>query len=166
MVETMGVTDKVANNLWQVYVYTVPKDVKKIVEVGVYEGGSLQMMHGQYPQASIVGVDVLPRPEGIEFAEYHQMSQDDPALANLVKDADVFIDDASHDPVLTRKTFAIVWPALKPGALYYLEDWHPDYLPLMAEVVYDIEKQGILVSKHVLDSPPAAVAIFLKEAHK
>lgn len=158
----MAVSDKIAHGLWDVYVQTIPKDVKKIVEVGVYRGGSLQLMHSRYPQAHIVGVDVAPRPPGIEFADYRVMSQDDPALAELVKDADVFIDDASHDPELTRKTFDIVWPALKPGALYYLEDWHPGYLPLMAKVVYDIEKSGVPTRKFISDSPPSAVAVFTK----
>ena len=90
------------------------------------------------------------------------MGQDNPLLAGVVKDADIFIDDASHDPELTRKTFDIVWPALKTGAFYYLEDWHPDYLPLMAKIVDDIESSGVPTRRFVSNEPPSAVAVFTK----
>lgn len=33
------------------------------------------------------------------------------------------IDDASHTYELTRKSFEILFPLLKPGGLYIIEDW-------------------------------------------
>ena len=42
-------------------------------------------------------------------------------------DFDVVIDDASHVSSLTIRSFQILWPYLKPGGLYVVEDLHSSY---------------------------------------
>lgn len=38
---------------------------------------------------------------------------------------DVIIDDGGHSNWQIRSTFNVLWPALKPGGLYFVEDMHP-----------------------------------------
>lgn len=36
---------------------------------------------------------------------------------------DLIVDDASHDGVLTRRTWELLWPLVRPGGFYVIEDW-------------------------------------------
>jgi hypothetical protein len=156
-------TDKIPNGLWKVYVDTIPKQTKKVVEVGVADGESLLLMRELLPDATIVGIDILSKPGRLNDSfEHYQLSQDDPKIVPVSINADVIIDDASHKPELTRKTFDLLWPVLNKGGIYYLEDWHPEYLPDMAAVVDSIEATGVKTKRFVFNAPPAAIALFYK----
>jgi len=48
-------------------------------------------------------------------------------LKSVVVEPDFFIDDTSHNSELTIKTFEIVWPLLKSGSFYCIEDTHTNY---------------------------------------
>lgn len=94
----------------------------KVCEIGVHEGESLRMWQSLFPLGEVTGVDNNPEavfPGGVRkvIAE-----QDDPELA-LLGPFDLIVDDASHDGVLTRKTFDILWPQVNPGGFYVVEDW-------------------------------------------
>ena len=53
--------------------------------------------------------------------------QDDPALPGLLMghapEWDLIVDDASHDGALTAATFGLLWPLIRPGGWYVIEDW-------------------------------------------
>lgn len=109
---------------------------------------------------------------------YYGLSQDDPALDDVLHDEfpdgiDLIIDDASHQYEQTRKTFEIAFPHLKPGGLYVIEDWawahtqgqqeedHPWYrrkalTNLVFELVVNLPRSAQLQS---LDMRPELIAI-------
>jgi len=41
---------------------------------------------------------------------------------------DIIIDDGSHVPEHQQTSFNFLWPEVKPGGLYIIEDWHPYYV--------------------------------------
>jgi cephalosporin hydroxylase len=79
-----------------------------------------------FGKANVISIDLYKKtnlPDSPRFT-FYQASQDDELLASIITkhDPDVFIDDASHVCDLTIKSFEIVFPLLKSGAWYVIED--------------------------------------------
>jgi cephalosporin hydroxylase len=101
-----------------------------VCEVGVWQGASLAMWQHLLPQAVVIGVDNHAAgqcrwPQGTRQIA---AAQDDPALPALVREhapsgCDLVVDDASHIGTLTLATFKLLWPLVKPGGYYVVEDW-------------------------------------------
>jgi hypothetical protein len=99
-----------------------------ICEIGVWQGESLRMWKAVFPLATVCGVDYQTQdrvwPEGtIQVIS----AQDNPALPGLLKEAgvtplDLIVDDASHQPAQTARTFELLWPLVAPGGYYVIED--------------------------------------------
>jgi hypothetical protein len=113
---------------------------KAVLEVGIFEGGSALLLADRWSEAKIVGIDIRePNPEVDRHIEHlgfrsrvslhYGISQNDATSVrgiieqNFPCGIDVIIDDASHGYELTKATFDIAFPYLKPGGLYIVEDW-------------------------------------------
>ncbi len=70
-----------------------------------------------------------------EVTTHWRISQEDGAMLRRVIDEgdsaplDLVIDDASHLYRLSRRSFELLFPRLRPGGLYALEDWYWSFLP-------------------------------------
>ena len=64
----------------------------------------------------------LTEEEKKRFIFLPEGSQDDPSLFENCPQFDLIIDDASHVPSLTLKTWNILKSKLKPGGYYIIED--------------------------------------------
>lgn len=106
-------------------------EVKKILEIGVAEGASLFMWRDFFPNARINGADndfkrviALANKEPIRVYPCDQSNYKD--LDDLLKetgtDIDLFVDDGSHIPSHQARTCLHVFPQLKKGAIYIIED--------------------------------------------
>ena len=108
----------------------------RVVEFGVYHGGSLQMWKDYFgPAAQVLGVDVDPRCAGLAGDGITVVTgdQDDLAflddLAGRVGPVDVVIDDGGHSMSQQIATFTRMWPALRDGGTWITEDVHTSYWP-------------------------------------
>lgn len=110
----------------------------RLLELGIYEGGSLIFFRDYLPQARIVGLDINPVSLKDDTSRIHtyQGSQDDTALLDRIAEEcapggfDVIIDDAAHVGHLARKSFWHLAPKhLKRGGIYVVEDWGTGYWP-------------------------------------
>lgn len=107
------------------------------IGIGGYEyknrgGGSLNMWAEYFENAKIIGVDLYDKSEIKKDArvEIHKFSQDDGmAFFNLFQQGipNVVVDDASHINELTIQSFKVIFPYLKDGAIYVIEDAHTSY---------------------------------------
>jgi hypothetical protein len=104
---------------------------------GVHHGGSVQLWRDYFPSARIAGIDADIR--GAQIAdptriELFQGRQDDTAFLNNVASRiapegfDFIIDDASHLRKPSEASFRALYPHLKPGGWYAIEDWATGYL--------------------------------------
>lgn len=108
-----------------------------LLEVGIHKGGSLQLWAEYMPQARIHGVDLrlpdIPAHPRIrmEVADQSSKAQLDAAMARWgVQAFDVIVDDASHFGRMSARTFDILFrDHLKPGGVYFVEDWGTGYWP-------------------------------------
>jgi hypothetical protein len=99
-----------------------------VCEVGVMAGDSLVMWQHLFPSGLVIGVDHEPGSTWPAGTARIDAEQDDPALGDMVRGhapggCDLIIDDASHIGHLTAATFKSLWPLVKPGGFYVVEDW-------------------------------------------
>jgi hypothetical protein len=107
----------------------------KILELGVFSGSSLEVWNEYFPNATIVGLDINPVVRDFSSRiSFVQGSQDDTKLLKEISEKfapdgwDVIIDDASHIGYHTKNSFWYLFQNhLKPGALYFIEDWGTGY---------------------------------------
>lgn len=97
-------------------------------------GASLRMWKAYFPQARIAGLDLFDkrRLEEERIRIFHG-SQDDPsviaAIASELGPLDIVIDDGSHHNVHVRATFELLFPHLREGGIYVVEDLQTSYWP-------------------------------------
>ena len=115
---------------------------RNILELGMWDEGSLAFWFEYFDPEKHVGVDVQKKedsqysklyksPRGLEqrIRTYWGIDQGDSAkLRDIVQGEfqsplDLVIDDASHMYDLTKRSFDTLFPLLRPGGLYIIEDW-------------------------------------------
>jgi len=105
-----------------------------ILEIGVDRGGSLEIWKKYFPNGSkIYGVDINLKCKEINFTEnvyfYLGSASDRNFMEKTFKDIefDIILDDGSHVCLDVIETFKIMFPKLKNGGLYVVEDLHASY---------------------------------------
>ncbi|MBT8101357.1 MAG: class I SAM-dependent methyltransferase [Gammaproteobacteria bacterium] len=109
----------------------------KMLEIGVYRGGSLRMWKDYFhPDSTIVGIDIDKTCKDHEIADRNVFvrigSQADPHFLAEVNEEfgpfDIILDDGSHKTHHQNISFgALFRPALKDGGCYMVEDVHTNY---------------------------------------
>lgn len=134
------IPDKASTGHWYTRYYdrhfrTRRRDGVKLLEIGVWEGASLSMWMSYFQAGRIVGADidlsrckVLEQPPRLRLWQCDQSNED--SLRNVARELgpfDIIIDDGSHYPPHQVLTFNTLWPYLRPGGLYCVEDLHVNY---------------------------------------
>jgi hypothetical protein len=107
-----------------------------ILEIGTYEGDSAKIISKAFERSTILALDLDIK--NIDFKEYNNIiykKADQTKKDQLIplineyfpKGIDLVIDDASHIGCYSKLTFDIVFPFLKPGGAYFIEDWGTGY---------------------------------------
>lgn len=134
----------------------VNKEVR-ILEIGVYKGGSLQMWKDYFGEkALITGIDIDSACKQYEEERVNVCigSQDDQDFLKQVSEQygpfDIVLDDGGHQVVHQTVTFETMFPLLKPGGIYLIEDLHSSYWPEFGGMPY---KPGTFLeySKNFID---------------
>ena len=108
----------------------------RMLEIGVSHGGSLQMWRHYFGRRGrIVGIDIDPRVAALAepgvAVEVGDQS-DGVFLAQLAErhgPFDIVIDDGGHVPAHQVASLEHLWPFVKDGGLYIVEDLHTNYWP-------------------------------------
>lgn len=119
-------TDKLDHGYIPFYSRSLPKNPKKILEIGVKEGASIRMWREFFPSAEIWGLDLFeefPEPY-IEGSRFVKGSQIDTSLLQKLRaeNFDVIIDDGSHNSRDQMITFFGLYS--ETTTHYYIEDLH------------------------------------------
>jgi hypothetical protein len=108
----------------------------RLLELGVYSGGSLLLWRDYFQRGLIVGLDINPvriEDESGRVRTYRGAQQDTELLDRVARECapegfDIIIDDCSHIGVLSRVSFWHLFDNhLKRGGLYVIEDWGTGY---------------------------------------
>jgi hypothetical protein len=111
---------------------------KKITmwEIGVDKGGSLQMWKDYFgDKATIVGLDIVPEYKNYKYEDSKiQIRIGDQADTVYLQDVidefgvpDILLDDGGHTMDQMNITFDYIYPKMKLGSIYMVEDTHTCY---------------------------------------
>lgn len=105
-----------------------------VVEMGVYQGGSLQMWKHYFgPRASIFGIDINPACKMLEEDQIKILigNQEDRtflrSLAERIPRIDILIDDGGHQMQQQIATYEELFPYIDENGVYLCEDLHTSY---------------------------------------
>lgn len=165
---------------------------RTMLELGIWDGGSAAFWTEALGLEAYVAIDLQERGDSEYFRSWLARrghgrvrthwgvdQTDAAALAAILepdlREIDIVIDDASHMPGPTIRSFEILFPRVRPGGWYVIEDWawalqpefqsksHPwSVLPALHPVIHRlIELQGskpdMIEAIHVL--PEAVVVV-------
>jgi len=111
----------------------------KLLEIGVQNGGSLEIWSRYFNKAeAIVGCDINPAVASLVYQDPRikvvigaatQQETFNLINAHGLGGFDFIIDDGSHFSIDTISNFLKLFPLLKPGGLFVIEDMHCAYWP-------------------------------------
>jgi hypothetical protein len=133
--------DKASNyhNYTEVYAcYFAPlKDQAiKFLEIGIFHGASVRLWEEYFPYAQLHFIDITLG--ALEYysnrSTYHICNQENVAdlqrfIQNTGGEFDIIIDDGGHTMNQQITSFVTLFPYLKSGGLYIVEDLHTSYWP-------------------------------------
>lgn len=108
----------------------------KLLELGIYRGGSLLLWRDYFEKGTIVGLDLNPAVVNDSTGRIHtfQGRQEDTGILEQIANQiapegfDIIIDDCSHIGEPTRTSFWYLFENhLKSGGIYAIEDWGTCY---------------------------------------
>jgi|SRR6478736_3311117 len=107
----------------------------KMLEVGIWDprfpGASVRMWKEYFPYLKFVGFDINPQSRVLESADTHVFIGDASKPEDLLScgnsyydNYDIIIDDGSHRSEHIINAFHMLFPFVKPGGFYIIEDLH------------------------------------------
>jgi len=128
------------------------REAKSIFELGIWDGGSTAFWFEYLQPDKLVAIDYLDRENDPTFEAYVERKRlskrirtywrtnqaDRERLREIVltefdDPLDLVIDDASHELHATKTSFETLFPLLRPGGTYLLEDWSWETHPCFRE---------------------------------
>lgn len=107
-----------------------------LLEIGIARGGSLHAWRDYFPKASIWGLDIknmFPENSNVKIVpdvEYLCGDQGDEEFMKKLagiwdkKPLDIVIDDGGHKSHQQQTSWKYLWPKMRHGGLYIIEDLH------------------------------------------
>jgi len=102
----------------------------RIFEIGIAGGGSLRLWQAYFPRATLYGIDIK---DGTKFenervktcvADQAKRDQLKQCLDRFGGQFDLMIDDGGHGMEMQQVSLGFLFPYLKPGGFYAIEDLH------------------------------------------
>ncbi len=122
--------------IYESYFEKIRDEKLKIFEIGIADGKSLLTWADYFKNSTIIGIDIhkinpIEKKLNKNNIEIHQGSQSDKSfieeLISKYKEFDIIIDDGSHLSKDVKKSFELLFPALKDNGLYIVEDMQTSY---------------------------------------
>ena len=128
-----------------------------IMEIGVADGGSLQMWKSYFgPRSRVYGVDINPYCKQVEEKQIKVFigdQGDKRFLKSLIEELpriDILIDDGGHKMDQQINTFKVMFPHISENGIYICEDLHTSYSKLHGGG-YGKKKTFVEYSKNFVD---------------
>ncbi len=128
-----GLVPKGYTRVYERYLEPLRDRELSFLEIGVQKGASVKMWEEYFPNSRIWGIDIKPDCEqyASERISIRIGDQTDRGfLRELAAEAgpfDVVVDDGGHRMEQHRVSLEELWPSLRRGGLYFVEDLHTAY---------------------------------------
>jgi hypothetical protein len=134
-----------------------------MMEIGVcdprFPGASLKMWEEYFNHLTLIGYDINPKAMDFENSNTHIFIGDQNngndlhlCIGSNGGDYDIIIDDGSHVGEHILTSFRYLFPFVKPGGYYIIEDLHSAYthaettLPLLQEIIVALDFRIVSIS--------------------
>ncbi|MBA3238226.1 MAG: class I SAM-dependent methyltransferase [Parachlamydiaceae bacterium] len=116
------------------YFDSIKENHLKFLEIGIFQGGSVKMWESYFPNADLHFMDI--NPSLIQYhslrSRYHYLDQSNPHelrqfIISTGGEFDIIIDDGGHLMNQQITSFLLLFPTLKSGGIYIIEDLHTSY---------------------------------------
>jgi cephalosporin hydroxylase len=121
-------------DVYELYFSKYKGEKLNILEIGISHGGSIQLWKKYFgEQVQIFAVDINPECEKLEEENTTIFigSQSDPVFLKEIMQKmpplDIIIDDGGHTMDQQKISFEHLYPKVKDGGLYIVEDTHTSY---------------------------------------
>lgn len=161
-------TDKYTHGFIEIYepYFKELKNVKNILEIGVYNGGSLKYFSNFFPNAIVHGIDILEKKEyDTDRIKTYVVNQEDRfEINNFLNNVniyfDIILDDGGHTMKQQQISFGMLFEKVTSGGLYILEDLHTSRLENFGtifktdlitslDMLFNLKYTGNLISNHI-----------------
>lgn len=126
-------------NYYESWFFPIKHTATNICEIGVYNGSSLKAYKDYFPNADIIGLDIDDKSEyntdRITTKILNQAYIE--SLNEFVLECqsksilfDFILDDGSHDVSHQQLSFGVLFPLIKPGGFYIIEDLCASYFTI------------------------------------
>ena len=123
--------------------------VERMFELGIWQGGSVVFYEKLFHPRKLVAIDLSPpiaaldeylagHSLGERIKPFYHVDQGDRARLQEILEGefpgqslDLVVDDASHFLLPTRASFNVLFPRLRAGGFYVIEDWGWEHWPGM-----------------------------------
>jgi hypothetical protein len=112
------------------FFFPVRLEARKVFEIGILKGASLQMWRDYFPNAVIYGVDIDDKSSlnsgriKTYVADQANRKQLQAMLDAAGTDFDIILDDGGHSMEQQQVSFGFLFRHVKPGGYYVIEDVH------------------------------------------
>jgi hypothetical protein len=150
------------------YAAPMRESARKVLEIGIELGKSHRMWRDYFPYAQVLGLDsdmqhVVDLGERIEPI---WGSQSDPKMLKFLASRgpyDLIVDDGSHVPADQIGSFEALFPAVRPGGVYIIEDIAfrgaegtepPTTWQYLGNLAMRIQGRGWIIAQYAYDEWP------------
>ena len=131
----------------------------KLLEIGVWHGDSIRMWNEYNSTIELYAIDIDPSVysylKGNEQFNFYLGNQSDESLlikilADSNNDIDFVIDDGSHNHDDILNSFRCLFPRMKAGSTYFIEDLHATHAEkerLIANLFLEISNSNIKLTQ-------------------
>lgn len=137
-------------------------DVKNVVDIGIWQGGSVALLDALFKPDLILAIERSNR--DLPALEAYIVNNDRSSNVLLKKGVnqadrevvldilnkefgdtpiDLAVDDASHQYEETKVSFDLIFPRLREGGVFVIEDWQWSTLPVFYESAYFQDRKGL-----------------------
>lgn len=138
-------------DVYEYFLLSMRNQARKILEIGVAGGASLFMWRDFFPNAMIHGIDIVDssrlNSDRIKtfIADQGYRSQLGQFIATRGSGFDLILDDGDHSMEQQQVSLGFLFPHVKPGGYYILEDVHTSIMYPRFEIDEDRKNTTLLM---------------------
>jgi hypothetical protein len=116
--------------VYELFFHPIKDNAKKIMEIGIAQGASLNLWRNYFPNATIYGVDIFDMSKFdsnyIKTFIGNQSKREDlqKFISRYGDNFDIILDDGGHTMEQQQISLGFLFKHIKPGGYYIIEDVH------------------------------------------
>jgi cephalosporin hydroxylase len=121
--------------IYEKYFAPLRDELVNFLEIGVNTGGSMIMWLEYFQNGHVTGVDIVPKTRPQESERYRFIQGDQASVPfwnsviPTIGQLDIVVDDGGHIAGQIETSFKCLWPIVKSGGYYIIEDLGAAYNP-------------------------------------